>query len=185
MLFRLAAGLVSALFLVPGVLTAPALDTRAYSVKINGDVTRPWPNNQVIIAYEHDNTEVLLGEIVTEAMKLWEETGITIQTQVGWTERENVLRATVNHDGHMATTVGYRPGQEMTLKFDPNPSEKVGNGNLVVAMAHELGRLHHPPLLARPDQNLYWMGKAIRSACGMNTSAPMPTPSTSTSTARI
>jgi hypothetical protein len=162
MLFRIAAGLVSALLLVPGVLTAPALDTRAYSVKINGHVSMPWPNNQVIIAYEHADTEVRLSKIVTDAMTLWEETGITIQTQVGWTEHENVLRATVNHNGQMGTTVGYRPGQEMTMKFDPNPSEKVGNGNLVVAMAHELGMLHPPPSPGRIKTYTGWARPCVR-----------------------
>jgi hypothetical protein len=41
----------------------------------------------------------------------------------------------------MSTTVGYRPGHPMTMTFDPTPDQKPkkGNGDLVVAMAHELG----------------------------------------------
>jgi hypothetical protein len=139
MLFRLSVGLVSALLLLPSVLAAPTHTPRAFSVTLNGQVARPWPDNTLTIAYENESDKILLDDIVQSAMKLWSETGIKLVTKVGYTDTEKVLRTTANSNGAMVSTVGYRPGQTMTMTFDPKPATKKGNGDPVVGMAHELG----------------------------------------------
>jgi hypothetical protein len=150
MLFRLSSYLMSALLLLPGVLAAPAHDRRAYSVTIDGQVARPWPDNTLTVAYETESDKILLDDLVQKGFALWSETGIKLVTKVGFTATEKVLKTTANHAGKMATTVGYRPGDQMTMTFDPNPSTKKGNGNYVVGMAHELGTFRQtsptPPL---------------------------------------
>jgi hypothetical protein len=134
MFLRLTASLVSAVFLLPSVLAVPA-----FSVQKDGQVAKPWPDKTLKIAYDTEATKILVDDIVQKGFALWSDAGLKLETQVGYKDTDKVLKLTTNNEGKMATTVGYRPGDQMTMSFDPNPSKKVGNGNIVVAMAHELG----------------------------------------------
>jgi hypothetical protein len=108
MFFRLSAGFFSALLLLSGVLAAPALDRRAFSITSNGPVAKPWPDNTVTIAYEHESDKIFLDDIVQAGMALWSETGIKLVTKVGFEEADKVLKTTVNRKGIMSCRVGVR-----------------------------------------------------------------------------
>jgi hypothetical protein len=152
--FRLSLGILSSLLFIPSVWTAAIdlhthdIQRRAYSVKIDGVVARPWPNRKLMICYKSQSDSDDLEKLIMAAYDdLWAPAGMKelfsgIERKVGCDTDSKELQVTsVRKTGNMATTVGYRSGGGMRMQFDPDPPHKMGNGDSKVAMAHELGMI--------------------------------------------